>query len=178
MPVFPACRWLTLCLLVCAAPAHAYAQTEARIWGEVTTADGDRYEGFIRWDRNEGGWADLLDGSKEIPEEAYEDWLQALRGGERPTRSIDLMGYRITWNEEDPDFPSEVLSGIRFGHVYPKERDILSSQANWLVECYAWLLSRRWFASSPLLSSLDYAYSPAGQFPVGRRRLLAWVWWR
>ncbi len=117
MPVFPACRWLTLCLLVCAAPAHAYAQSEARIWGEVTTAEGDRYEGFIRWDRNEGGWADLLDGSKEIPEEAYEDWLQALRGGERPTRSIDLMGYRITWNEEDPDFPSEVLSGIRFGHV-------------------------------------------------------------
>lgn len=95
----------------------ASAQAPDRIWGRVHTPSGDRYEGFIRWDRNEGSWTDILDGSKEIPEASYEAWLAAARGGERPTRTIDLMGYRVSWNEEDPDFPREVSSGVRFGHL-------------------------------------------------------------
>jgi len=35
-----------------------------RLFGTVTTIRGDRYEGFIRWDRNEGSWADLLEANK------------------------------------------------------------------------------------------------------------------
>jgi hypothetical protein len=108
-------RWLPLWLLVCASPVGA--QDGDRIWGAVFTTSGERYEGFIRWDRNEGGWADILHGSKEIPKESYEAWLDARTGGERPTRTIDLKGYRISWDEEDPDFPSIAPSGIRFGHL-------------------------------------------------------------
>ncbi len=35
-----------------------------RLYGTVTTVSGDQHTGFIRWDQNEGSWADLLDASK------------------------------------------------------------------------------------------------------------------
>ncbi|GMR12930.1 MAG: hypothetical protein BMS9Abin29_1125 [Gemmatimonadota bacterium] len=36
-----------------------------RLYGTVTTITGRRYEGYVRWDRNEGSWADLLDANKQ-----------------------------------------------------------------------------------------------------------------
>lgn len=36
----------------------------ALLYGDVTTVDGEVMSGFLRWDRNEGGWADLLDAYK------------------------------------------------------------------------------------------------------------------
>ncbi len=36
-----------------------------RLYGSVTTRDGARFEGFLRWDRNEGSWTDVLDANKE-----------------------------------------------------------------------------------------------------------------
>jgi hypothetical protein len=35
-----------------------------RIYGTVTTAYGSQFTGYIRWDRNEGSWVDLLDATK------------------------------------------------------------------------------------------------------------------
>ena len=35
-----------------------------RLYGTVETLDGERVEGFIRWDKNEGSWSDLLDALK------------------------------------------------------------------------------------------------------------------
>jgi hypothetical protein len=93
------------------------AQDADRIWGRVYLTSGDVVEGFIRWDRNEANWADILDGSKEIPPENYQIWLDANEAGERPVRMLELKGYRITWDEEDPDFPSSAASGVRFGHL-------------------------------------------------------------
>jgi hypothetical protein len=45
------------------APLVASSGAE-RLYGTVETLDGDRVEGFIRWDKNEGSWADLLDALK------------------------------------------------------------------------------------------------------------------
>ena len=115
MPDLPPRVWLLLCLLTCAVPASA--QDSHRIWGQVQTVSGERYEGFLRWDRNEGSWVDVLDGSKQIPDENYLIWLEANKSGQRPIRTIELMGYRISWDEEDADFPSMAASGIRFGHL-------------------------------------------------------------
>ncbi|MFQ5704375.1 MAG: hypothetical protein ACE5HT_10160 [Gemmatimonadales bacterium] len=44
-------------------------QSEApdRLFGRITTTDGQVLEGFIRWDKNEGSVLDLLDASKRIP---------------------------------------------------------------------------------------------------------------
>ena len=92
------------------------AQDEDRIWGRVLTDSGAVHEGFIRWDRNEGSWVDVLDGSKQLPEENYLAWLSA-NHGDRAERVIELQGYRISWEEEHPDFPLTAASGIRFGHL-------------------------------------------------------------
>ena len=107
-------RW-TLVLSTCAA-AHASAQSADRIWGRVHTTEGEVHTGFIRWDRKEASWADILDGAKTLPDENYFAWLEA-HDRERATRTIELRGHRISWYEVDPDFPMQVLSGVRFGHL-------------------------------------------------------------
>ena len=50
-------------------PARSYEVVESlsgtnRLYGTVTTRDGTTHEGFLRWDRNEGSWSDLLDATK------------------------------------------------------------------------------------------------------------------
>jgi hypothetical protein len=49
--------------IVVEAPTVVTAGAE-RLYGEVVTTSGAVVEGFLRWDRNEGSWADLLDASK------------------------------------------------------------------------------------------------------------------
>jgi hypothetical protein len=106
---------LALALLAGSAVGAA-AQDAHRIWGRVHTTEGAVHEGFIRWDRNEGSWVDILDGSKGIPDVNYLVWLAAT-GEEPAVRAIEVAGYRVTWDEEDPDFPDTRQSGIRFGHL-------------------------------------------------------------
>jgi len=108
-----------LCVVVLASPAwdQVWAQDGDRIWGRLYTTSGEVHEGFIRWDRNEGSWVDVLDGSKEIPAENYVAWLEAKGADGPPLRFIDLQGFRISWREADPDFPPTASSGIRFGHL-------------------------------------------------------------
>ena len=112
------CRSL-LCALLCALglSGPVWAQDGDRIWGQVHTKSGEVHEGFIRWDRNEGSWVDILDGSKGVPGENYLAWLASKDAGGPPVRTIDLLGYRVTWEEVDPDFPFTSRSGIRFGHL-------------------------------------------------------------
>lgn len=37
-----------------------------RLYGTVTLRDGSRHTGFLRWDRNEGSWADLLEATRRV----------------------------------------------------------------------------------------------------------------
>ena len=91
---------------------------EDRIWAEVETVGGDVVEGFVRWDRNEAGWADVLNGDKTVPRENYLMWARATgEGEEERRRSVEFLGFTVSWNEDDPDFPSLASSGIRFGHL-------------------------------------------------------------
>lgn len=89
-----------------------------RLYGRVVTAGGRVYEGFIRWDKNEGSWADVLDGSKEIPWANRRDAerLDESRW-ERRERRIDFLGIHISWTEGGDEPPSSAASGIRFGHL-------------------------------------------------------------
>src|SRR5688572_5736552 len=74
------------------------------LYGRVLTTAGEELEGFLRWDRNETHWSDLLDGRAFIaPEHALEaerldEELRRLRALER---SVSLPGLRITWEEDD-----------------------------------------------------------------------------
>ena len=107
-------RWTLVLSTFVAAPASA--QGTDRIWGRVHTTEGEVHSGFIRWDRKEASWGDVLDGARVLPDENYYAWLEA-HDRERATRTIELRGHRISWYEVDPDFPMQVLSGVRFGHL-------------------------------------------------------------
>lgn len=77
------------------------------LYGRVITEDGDIYEGYIRWDRNEVGWHDILDGSKVIRSNQEKDL------DEDRTR-IRIFG--ITIYEDGGDYRTRT-SGIRMGHI-------------------------------------------------------------
>lgn len=113
--------WVAMtALAVTLAPIQA--SPDDRLYGRVTTAAGDVFEGYIRWDRNEGSWVDLLSGSKELPWENARDAerLGPADGRDRSSRhSIDILGLRISWTDDDDEdrFPRSATSGIRFGHI-------------------------------------------------------------
>jgi len=89
-----------------------------RIWGRVETVSGRTHEGFIRWDRNEGSWADVLDGRKDLILEEYLVWNDGAASPEPvPERVVEYGGYRISFPDHLSSFPSTAQSGIRFGHV-------------------------------------------------------------
>ncbi len=110
------------CLLVSSAltATPASSQDEERIWGRVYSASGEHYEGFIRWANRgrleKGTWADIFEGTKESSSEDFKAWLQAT-GTAQPVRTLELMGYRISWDEEDPDFSSRDPTEVRFGRL-------------------------------------------------------------
>ncbi|MEZ4698749.1 MAG: hypothetical protein R2834_00345 [Rhodothermales bacterium] len=108
-------RYLTvlLCALGCAGLATTASADDAtgRIYGRITTTDGDVYEGLIRWDRNEASWVDVLNGSKVI----HRTDRERERG-----RRIEIFGFTVY--EEDGDRTYSRTSGIRFGNIRSLER--------------------------------------------------------
>jgi len=107
-----------ICTVSILVPPSVSAQTGERLWGRVRTVSGDTLEGFIRWDRNEGAGVDLLDGTKTTKPFQFQDWWRlAHPGNQRRDRVVELAGYRITWDDDEPTFPERVESGVRLGHV-------------------------------------------------------------
>lgn len=107
--------WATIALaLATAAPSQApeVAGFADRIYGIVTTDDGDTYEGFIRWTDNEGSWSDFLNGDKELDPAHLEEAREM--SGETRRRGFSLFGIRISF---DGDGTSQASSGLRFGHI-------------------------------------------------------------
>jgi hypothetical protein len=117
-------RWVVSVLLTTAAAGAAGAHGQStegadRLYGRVSTAGGRVYEGFLRWDKNEGGWSDLLNGSRET---AWENRRDAERLDDRGDRGrergrLEIFGVRISWDRRDDDVPPSSTSGIRFGHL-------------------------------------------------------------
>jgi len=104
-------------------PPHAN-----RLYGRVLTVTGREYEGFIRWDQNEGSWADILDASKHVRSSR----VISVFGGEPEqddtrepgTRSIQfeggrisISGIRIALDELNFGISTSALAGLRFGHI-------------------------------------------------------------
>ena len=78
---------------------HAFAQDDGRIYGRITTVDGGKLEGYIRWDKNEASWVDILNGSKEIPREYRREAERRTRYRDRGERdSFRVFGFRINGN--------------------------------------------------------------------------------
>ena len=129
-PMFPAPRPLLALGVACAALLLAgaptlHAQADDRIWGRVLTAEGDEYKGFLEFSRGQSAasWADRLVGSREISDDKYNAWLLAVHDGRPAVRTVDVRGYRVSWEERYRDFATTTSTGIRFGHVAALAQD-------------------------------------------------------
>lgn len=96
----------------------AGAQEADRLWGRVSTVSGESYEGFILWQGGVDGasWTDFVESRTALAPDRYRDWLVAA-DIRQPVRTIEVPGYRVSWNEEHPDFPSQTEFAVRFGHL-------------------------------------------------------------
>jgi len=95
------------------------ADEMGRVYGRITTEDGDTYEGLIRWDKNEASWVDILNGTKDRDEET--DFRQKKRAGRNRT-SIKLFGVYVGENESG-FWGTSAASGIRMGNIKMLEPD-------------------------------------------------------
>ncbi len=89
---------------------------DGRIYGRVTTDDGEVFEGIIRWDRNEASWVDVLNGDKLF----YRDNSNSER---RRGKRIEVFGITVYEEEGGRGASRSRTSGIRFGHISMLERD-------------------------------------------------------
>ncbi|MEJ2203304.1 MAG: hypothetical protein P8170_04280 [Gemmatimonadota bacterium] len=115
-----AMAWMTVAVAITTWGGSAQDEPDpGRLYGRVTTAGGRVYEGYLRWDGNEGSWSDLLDGDKDLPWENFRDarLLDPELGHRSRERSVSIFGFRISWSREDLDFAEASSSGIRFGHL-------------------------------------------------------------
>ena len=93
----------------------ALADSSGRIYGKITTVDGEVLQGLIRWDKNEGNWVDIFNGNKE---------LRTKHGDKRDRkkyrdqeRSIELFGITIARTGSSWSWSGSAQSGMRFGHL-------------------------------------------------------------
>jgi hypothetical protein len=87
------------------------------LYGKVYTVDDEIFEGFIRWDKNEASWDDILDGNKELDDRSYKK-RQKSRYKDR-SRQVKIFG--VTVYSEDGDFftswSGDAQSGIMMGNI-------------------------------------------------------------
>lgn len=95
------------------------ADASGRVYGRITTNDGDSYEGLIRWDKNEASWVDILNGTKDRDDDSE---FKRKRSSNRNSKSIKLFGVYIDGNEIS-NWSSSAASGIRMGHIKMLEPD-------------------------------------------------------
>jgi len=101
-------------------PAQQPDPASERIYGSVRTTEGERLEGYLRWDRNETHWADFLDGRREISREHEQEAERldaVLRARRQRERSVTLPNVRITWDEDDGVPLETTQAAVRFAHL-------------------------------------------------------------
>jgi hypothetical protein len=86
-----------------------------QLYGKIYTKDNEILEGFIRWDKNEASWDDVLDGNKELDSRHHKRYVDSNR---RRKGSLKIFGINIDDGENYNYFSGdEAQSGIRMGHI-------------------------------------------------------------
>jgi hypothetical protein len=110
----------TAIILICCLAAQA--ENEGRIYGKITTVDGDILEGLIRWDKNEASWVDVLDGNKDLDRKATKKANRKKYSDRDRGTSISIFGIELGDHETiNIDWSGQAQSGIRFGHIQTME---------------------------------------------------------
>ncbi|PWB68380.1 hypothetical protein C3F09_11775 [candidate division GN15 bacterium] len=97
----------------------ALADETGRVYGRITTSDGDTYEGLIRWDKNEADWVDILNGTKDRDNDSD---FERKRRSSRSRRNIKIFGLYLE-DVGNGYLLSSAASGIRMGHIRTLEPD-------------------------------------------------------
>jgi hypothetical protein len=110
---------LALFAITFAVATAAFAGSGDRIYGKITTVDGDVFEGLIRWDKNEGNWVDVLNGNKELSKRNLKKSSKSARKKYRDRDvSINILGLKVGGSSSGwSSWSSEAQSGMRFGHI-------------------------------------------------------------
>ncbi len=111
--------------IAAAAPA-ARADTGGRIYGKLTTVDGDVYEGLIRWDMNEASWVDILNGNKELKRSG-----KGRRKYHDREKTIKILGITIGRSRTYSYESGSAQSGLCFGHI--KSLEVIDDDAVFLT---------------------------------------------
>ena len=115
-------KWAAIAVLSLTAGLRGDGPPSDRLYGRVLTAGGETFEGYLRWDRNEGSWADILNGDKEMPWQNSRDAERLDRDYRRDRsrrHSIHVLGLHISWTDNDNErgYPESSSSGVRMGHL-------------------------------------------------------------
>ncbi|MEM7415577.1 MAG: hypothetical protein AAF389_08800 [Gemmatimonadota bacterium] len=117
---------ITILTAFCTALATlASAPDSDRLYGRVLTVEGQSFEGFVRWDRNEATGLDFLDGRKVVPLEYLQEAASLdpeVAARQREERTIVAFGMRISWDEDDQADPFATASAIRMSRIRSLER--------------------------------------------------------
>ncbi|MFH2037511.1 MAG: hypothetical protein ABIJ45_14000 [Candidatus Zixiibacteriota bacterium] len=112
------CFSLAIFILALALPLSAQ---QGILYGKIYTVDNEELEGFIRWDKNEASWDDILDGNKELDRQHSKKYKSRMRDKYRRDRGRDISVFGIKLYSEGNNYFSwgddEAQSGIRFGHI-------------------------------------------------------------
>jgi hypothetical protein len=85
------------------------------LYGKVYTTDNEVFEGFIRWDKNEAAWDDILDGTKDLDRKGKR---KRYRDRDRDDdREVSIFGITVYREGRGMWFVDEAESGIRMGHI-------------------------------------------------------------
>ncbi|MCY4574513.1 MAG: hypothetical protein OXF01_17155 [Gemmatimonadetes bacterium] len=70
------------------------------------TKAGEQHEGFLRFAsaRHAASWVDSFQMEQSVEDQPFRAWAKASRGGAPSVRTVELKGYRITWNTDEDDF--------------------------------------------------------------------------
>jgi len=88
---------------------------EGQIYGKIYTVDDEVLEGFIRWDKNEASWCDIIDGTKERDVKRHRRYRD--RDDDRDNRTVKIFGMTIYSEGGNYWDWSSAESGIRVGHI-------------------------------------------------------------
>ena len=95
--------------------AISVAADEGQLYGKIYTVDDEVFEGFIRWDKNEASWCDILDGTKERDSREHRKYRR--RDDKRDHKTVKIFGMTI-YSEGDNFWDwSSAESGMRMGHI-------------------------------------------------------------
>ena len=152
LPVFPAATSASLSGQLASQDSAPAPQVDrGSLYGTVVTVSGDEYRGYIRWDRNEAAWSDVLHASKLLPEQNLEDARNlGLPDPGADGGGIEVFGFTVPWGEEE-GWSSEALSAVRFGHV----RSIEVLDEDWALVVLKSGIELEMFASSTDLGAAN-----------------------